>query len=94
MHERGVVFGDLHPFNIMVRPDDAVALIDFEVRARLDRATTSGRAWATRASPPRADGTGVEVDRYALACLRLALFLPMTQLLAARRAKVRAPGQR
>ena len=30
MHERGVVFNDLHMFNIMVRPDDTVAFIDFE----------------------------------------------------------------
>ena len=30
MHERGVVFNDLHMFNIIVRPDDTVAFIDFE----------------------------------------------------------------
>src|SRR5690606_28945558 len=31
IHERGVVYGDLHLFNILVRPDGNVALVDFEV---------------------------------------------------------------
>ncbi|WP_233358571.1 class III lanthionine synthetase LanKC [Thermomonospora amylolytica] len=36
VHERGAVYHDLHMFNIMVRPDDTVALIDFEVATRAD----------------------------------------------------------
>ncbi len=30
LHERGVIFNDMHMFNIMIRPDHTVALIDFE----------------------------------------------------------------
>lgn len=36
LHGRGVVFGDLHPFNVMVRPDGRVALIDYEVAAGVE----------------------------------------------------------
>ncbi|MFF5263009.1 class III lanthionine synthetase LanKC [Actinomadura viridis] len=79
IHERGVVYNDLHMFNVMVRPDDSVALIDFEVAAP---AAEAGRQ--TLANPaflaPR-DRRGADVDRYGLACLRLALFAPMTTLL-------------
>lgn len=30
IHEKGVIIGDIHPGNIIVRPDDTVAFIDFE----------------------------------------------------------------
>ncbi|GAB3839501.1 hypothetical protein GCM10029963_06830 [Micromonospora andamanensis] len=36
IHSRGLVYGDLHLFNIMIRPDDQVALVDFEVAAPVD----------------------------------------------------------
>ncbi|MFB4295549.1 class III lanthionine synthetase LanKC [Actinomadura sp. NTSP31] len=87
VHGRGVVFNDLHMFNIMVRPDDSVALIDFETAA-----PAADRGRQTLASPaflaPR-DRRGVEVDRYSLACLRLALFVPMTTLFVIDRGKAR-----
>jgi serine/threonine protein kinase len=86
MHERGVVYGDLHLFNIMIRPDDAIALLDFEVASRVEDNVRPGLGNQGFAAPPGT--TGVEVDRYALACLRLALFLPMTQILWLARAKV------
>jgi class III lanthionine synthetase len=79
LHERGVVFNDLHLFNIMVRPDETVALIDFEVAAPVG--SDARRTLASRAFQAPADRTGIEVDRYALACLRFALFLPLTALL-------------
>ncbi|WP_131743256.1 class III lanthionine synthetase LanKC [Actinomadura roseirufa] len=87
IHERGVVFNDLHMFNIMVRPDDSVALIDFEVAAPAadhGRQTLANPAFL---APPDRRGTGV--DRYALACLRLALFVPMTTLFVIDRGKAR-----
>lgn len=31
IHARGIVYGDLHMFNILIRPDDTIALPDFEV---------------------------------------------------------------
>lgn len=80
MHARGVVFNDLHLFNIMVRPDDSVAFIDFEAASDIDE----GRV-RTVASPgfaaPR-DRTGFDVDAYSLACIRLAMFMPLTSLFA------------
>jgi serine/threonine protein kinase len=78
MHERGVVFNDLHMFNIMVRPDETVAFIDFEAASDLSegRHVTVGNPGF---AAPR-DRTGLAVDGYSLACLRLALFLPLTTL--------------
>ena len=78
MHERGIVFNDLHMSNIMVRPDETVAFIDFEAASDVSegRARTVGNPGFTA---PR-DRTGAEVDEYSLACLRLAMFLPLTTL--------------
>ncbi|MDG4766102.1 class III lanthionine synthetase LanKC [Solwaraspora sp. WMMD406] len=78
IHARGVVYGDLHLFNVMVRDDDTVALVDFEVAQPLD-ATTRPALRNQGFAAPR-DRIGPAVDRYALACLKLALFLPLTQL--------------
>lgn len=78
IHERGLVYGDLHLFNIMIRPDDRVALVDFEVAAPIEGHRRPGLRNQGFAAP--GDRTGPAVDRYALACLRLALFLPLTQL--------------
>ncbi|MBT2392599.1 class III lanthionine synthetase LanKC [Streptomyces sp. ISL-1] len=75
MHDRGVVFADLHPGNILVRPDGQVVFIDFE---------TAGSPEAKPAQTMGAVGfiapagySGFAIDRYALGCLRLALFAPM-----------------
>jgi tRNA A-37 threonylcarbamoyl transferase component Bud32 len=85
MHERGVVFNDLHMFNIMVRPDDTVAFIDFEAASDI----SEGRV-RTVGSPgfaaPR-DRSGFDVDAYSLACIRLAMFMPLTTLFALDRDK-------
>ena len=78
MHERGVVYGDLHLFNVMVRDDGTVSLLDFEVAAPVETATRPGLG-NPGFSAPRGI-TGADVDRYALACLRLAIFLPMTDV--------------
>jgi hypothetical protein len=85
MHERGVIFNDLHMFNIMVRPDDTVAFIDFEAASDIGegrRLTVGNPGFAA----PR-DRTGFDVDAYSLACLRLAMFMPLTTLLALDRSK-------
>ncbi|WP_069885517.1 class III lanthionine synthetase LanKC [Streptomyces luteocolor] len=86
VHERGVVFNDLHLFNIMVAPDEqSVALLDFEAAAAVGDAGRQIVAHPGFLAPP--DRTGADVDRYALACLRLALFLPITTLLSIDRGK-------
>jgi tRNA A-37 threonylcarbamoyl transferase component Bud32 len=85
MHERGVVFNDLHMFNIMIRPDDTVALIDFEAASLVAegrRVTVGNPGFAA----PR-DRGGFGVDAYSLGCIRLAMFLPLTTLLTLDRAK-------
>jgi hypothetical protein len=85
IHERGIVYGDLHLFNLMIGPDDRIKLLDFEVASPVADATAPGLA-NQGFSAPR--GTkGFDVDRYSLACLRLALFLPMTNLLWLHRPK-------
>ncbi len=86
LHDRGVVMGDLHMFNVMMAPDEeSVALLDFEA------ATCDGeqarQAMAHPGFMAPADRTGFAIDRYALACLRLALFLPLTTLLAIEQGK-------
>jgi tRNA A-37 threonylcarbamoyl transferase component Bud32 len=85
MHERGVVFNDVHMFNIIVRPDGSVAFIDFEAASDIDegRIRTVGNPGFVA---PR-DRAGFDVDAYSLACLRLAMFMPLTTLFALDRDK-------
>ncbi|MEU8464516.1 class III lanthionine synthetase LanKC [Streptomyces sp. NPDC029003] len=90
VHARGIVFNDLHLFNIMVAEDPdggetSVALLDFEAAAHVDEGLRQTVANPAFVAP--ADRRGFAVDRYALACLRLALFLPLTSLLVLDRAK-------
>lgn len=86
LHGRQVCFNDLHMFNIMVAPDElSVSLIDFEAATLADEKGRQVVAHPGFVAPP--DRTGMHVDRYALACLRLALFLPVTTLLAIDRSK-------
>lgn len=78
IHARGILYGDLHMFNVLVRPDDRVVLVDFEVAAP---ASAPGRpALRNQGFAAPRDRTGFAVDEYALACLRLALFLPLTSM--------------
>ncbi|MFJ9965360.1 class III lanthionine synthetase LanKC [Streptomyces avermitilis] len=86
VHARGIVFNDLHVFNIMVAPDEeSVSLLDFEAAAPIEENGRQVVAHPGFFAPP--DRTGPDVDRYALACLRLALFLPVTTLFVVDRAK-------
>lgn len=86
VHARGIVFNDLHAFNIMVSPDErSVSLLDFEAAAPVEENGRQVVAHPGFLAPP--DRTGADVDRYALACLRLALFLPVTSLFVVDRGK-------
>ncbi|MFM9694697.1 class III lanthionine synthetase LanKC [Streptomyces europaeiscabiei] len=76
MHARGVVFGDLHPNNVLVRPDDTIAFIDLETASQVDDAAPQAIGAPGFRAP--AGYVGAAVDRYALGCLRLAVFLPLT----------------
>ncbi|GII32114.1 class III lanthionine synthetase LanKC [Planotetraspora mira] len=78
LHERGVVFGDLHPFNVLVA-GERVVLIDFEVSS-----LAADRKRPTLANPgfvPPPGRAGVEADEYALACLHLGMFAPMATMM-------------
>jgi hypothetical protein len=79
IHARGLVYGDLHLSNILERPDGRVALIDFEVAADVAHERRAGLGAVGFVAP--ADRRGFDVDHYALACLRLALFVPLERLL-------------
>ncbi|MFF3687095.1 class III lanthionine synthetase LanKC [Streptomyces sp. NPDC002187] len=86
VHARGVTFNDLHLFNIMVSEDESsVVLLDFEAAADVNEERRQVIANPGFVAP--ADRRGKDVDRYALACLRIALFLPLTSLLAVDRGK-------
>lgn len=86
VHTRGIVFNDLHVFNVMVSPDEeSITLLDFEAAAPVEENGRQIVAHPGFFAPP--DRTGIAVDRYALACLRLALFLPLTTLFVVDRDK-------
>ncbi|HEV2787205.1 MAG TPA: class III lanthionine synthetase LanKC, partial [Solirubrobacteraceae bacterium] len=74
LHERGIAFGDLSPANMLVRPDGRIVLIDFEVASDATDEVRQSLATSAFMAPP--SQTGLAVDRYALACLRLFVFLP------------------
>jgi tRNA A-37 threonylcarbamoyl transferase component Bud32 len=79
IHERGIVFGDLHPFNILVGQDGKVSLIDYEVSS--DAGAEAKPSLVNPAFAAPADRVGFAHDHYALGCLRLSLFMPLTTLL-------------
>ncbi|MFJ9036080.1 class III lanthionine synthetase LanKC [Streptomyces sp. NPDC102406] len=89
VHERGIVFNDLHLFNIMVGSaegdEETVTLIDFEAATRVEE--EGGQMLAHPGFWAPFDRTGTDIDRYALACLRIALFLPVTTLFVVDRRK-------
>lgn len=79
LHERGWAFGDLHPTNVLLRPDGRICLIDFETAHRpgIDTPPSMGCPGFVA---PHAPG-GFARDRYALHSIRLALLLPLTMLI-------------
>ena len=79
LHARGVVFGDLQPGNIMVRPDDSVCLVDFETA--FAEADDHRPALGTPGFTALWARSGRSVDEYGLAAVSLALFCPLTPLL-------------
>ncbi|MGW4498325.1 class III lanthionine synthetase LanKC [Micromonospora sp. NPDC004336] len=78
VHARGVRFGDLHPGNVIVRPDGSVVLVDFEIASDLARTKPAGLATPGFTAPPEL--VGREADDYVLNCLRQWVFLPISPL--------------
>ena len=79
VHRRGIVIGDLHPNNVLVRPDGTVVLLDFEASAPVESWDRQTMADPGFMCPP--GRSGFEVDQYALACLAIYLFLPLPTLM-------------
>lgn len=79
VHDYGIVLGDLKPGNIMVRPDGEICLVDFETAHPLSADT--GPALVTEGFTASWARGGFAGDDYALACIGLALFVPLTELL-------------
>lgn len=86
VHARGLSFGDLHPSNIIVRPDNSVVFVDFEFAA--ETAEHRRPVMAAQGFVPPAPLAGVDADLYALECVRLMTLLPATSLLERDRAKL------
>jgi tRNA A-37 threonylcarbamoyl transferase component Bud32 len=91
LHGRGIVFGDLHALNILVDDDDQVSLIDFEMAADVE----SGERPALGAPGFRApaDRHGFDIDRHAMAALKLWIFLPLSTLLELAPTKLRGAAE-
>ena len=78
-HGRGIVLGDLHPSNVLVEEDGRVVLIDLEIASHVSESLRPSLADPGFGSPEGV--TGFDIDDYALACLRLFMFLPLTRLI-------------
>lgn len=100
IHARGVVFGDLHPLNILIDEDldqdidegaegadGRISLIDFEMAFDVESGDRPALGAPGFRAPP--DRAGFEIDEHALAALRLWLFLPLSQLTELAPAKLR-----
>ncbi|WP_405635258.1 class III lanthionine synthetase LanKC [Streptomyces sp. NBC_01178] len=85
IHGRGMRFGDLHPSNVILRPDGRLALVDFEYATGLDDDRTPLAGAPGLQAPP---GTpGAEADAYALWATWLTMLMPMTEMASHDRAK-------
>ncbi|MGW7445363.1 class III lanthionine synthetase LanKC [Kitasatospora sp. NPDC054795] len=78
LHGRGVRFGDLHPANVVLRPDGSVVLVDFEYAAALDDRRVPVAGAAGQHVPPGL--TGAEADRWLLWATWLMLLTPVLEL--------------
>ncbi|RPK91901.1 MULTISPECIES: class III lanthionine synthetase LanKC [Streptomyces] len=86
VHARGIVISDLHMSNVMVDEEAArIVLLDFEAASPAAERRRQIVANPAFVAPP--DRRGADIDRYALACLRLALYLPLTTLFGIDRTK-------
>jgi hypothetical protein len=79
IHARGVRFGDLHPDNIILRPDGSLCLVDFEYAADLDD-TTVPLAGAAGFVAPAGTG-GRDADLYGLWATWLMMLVPFVEML-------------
>ncbi|GGU77622.1 class III lanthionine synthetase LanKC [Lentzea flava] len=86
VHERGVVFGDLHTLNVLVDENDEVSLIDFELSSTIEDVHRPTLGAPGFQAPP--DREGFEIDEHPLAALKLWIFLPLNTVLELAPAKL------
>jgi tRNA A-37 threonylcarbamoyl transferase component Bud32 len=79
VHQRGVVFGDLHDRNLLIDESDTVSLIDFELAYDVTEDQRPALGAPGFAAP--GDRHGFAIDDYAVAALALWLFLPLNTVL-------------
>ncbi|WP_410562142.1 class III lanthionine synthetase LanKC [Amycolatopsis sp. cmx-4-61] len=89
VHARGIVVGDLQPLNIVIDEDnhDRISLTDFGTA--FDAESGDRPAPGTPGFRAPADRIGFDIDEYAIAALRLWIFLPLTPLAELVSAKLR-----
>lgn len=78
IHDRGVIIGDINASNVLVKDDGDIALVDWEAAVIADEGKQP-----TLSTPDfriRRDLSGFDIDRHALALLRIYMFLPLTAL--------------
>lgn len=78
IHRAGYAHGDLHPGNVIIGPGDDIVVIDFEMATRDDGPARIGAPGFVPPDPRSARAA----DRYALACIKIFLFSPLTPLIA------------
>ncbi|MEU1553225.1 class III lanthionine synthetase LanKC [Streptomyces scabiei] len=78
LHEAGIAFGDLHHRNILIRPDGAVALVDFELATPVDTVRSAALGAPGFMDPTLTDPR--DADLFALGCCQLAALAPLTVL--------------
>jgi len=78
VHDRGVIIGDLNASNVLVKEDGGIALIDWEAATLVEEGKHP--ALSTPDFRTRHDLSGFDIDRHALALLRIFMFLPLSAL--------------
>ncbi|HET9168825.1 MAG TPA: class III lanthionine synthetase LanKC [Actinospica sp.] len=77
IHERGIAFRDVHPRNVIVRPDDSIVLVDFEFASDIE--SDDGLRIGARGFSAPAGATPREADAHALWATWLFTLMPMVE---------------
>lgn len=78
VHAAGFVLGDVHPHNVIVRPDGSIVLIDLEAAHSIGDSRTGLMGAAGFGAPGNV--TGFDVDAHGLEALKIGQFIPLMSL--------------